>query len=141
MKEIDESLVQAYKNTNYYVYYDSEIIINIGLKNQKLFKLFEDKKLTSASIITAYNPFSEIKTEKQNSLAQFKLKECLRNNNLSFINAMGQDAKNEWPSESSYFIENITKIEAIKLGKEFNQNAIVWIDENIIPQLVFCFEN
>ena len=42
--KIEESLIQAYKKTNYYVYYDSElIIINIGLKNQKLLKLFKDK--------------------------------------------------------------------------------------------------
>ena len=140
--KIEESLIQAYKKTNYYVYYDSElIIINIGLKNQKLLKLFKDKKLTSASIITAYNPFSEIKTEEQNSLAQLKLKESIVDSNLSFINAMGKDAQHKWPNEASYFIEDITKIEAKKLGKEFNQNAIVWIGENIMPELVFCFQD
>ena len=54
---------------------------------------------------------------------------------------MGKDAQHKWPNEASYFIEDITKIEAKKLGKEFNQNAIVWIGENIMPELLFCFQD
>ena len=141
MKKIEDSLIEAYKNTNYYIHHINKITVNIGKKNQQLINLFKDDKITSASIITACNPFSKIMTEEQNLIAQLKLKKLIEDNNLSFMDAMGQDAKLEWPGEASYFIENITKIEAIKMGKEFNQNAIVWIDENIIPELLFCFEN
>ena len=141
MNKIEETLIQAYKNTNYHVYYDNEIIINIGKKNQNLLNLFKDKKLTSASIITACNPFSEIKTKKQNLLAQIKLKGIIEDNNLSYVDAMGQDAEKKWPGEASYFVENITLNKALKIGKILNQNAIVWIDQNIIPELVFCFQN
>ena len=33
MKKIENSLIEAYENTNYHVFYDEEIIINIGKKN------------------------------------------------------------------------------------------------------------
>ncbi len=139
MKKIENSLIEAYENTNYHVFYDEEIIINIGKKNTDLNKLFKDKNLISASIITAYNPFSEIMTDEQNISAQLRLKKILEDSNSFYLNAIGKDPKNKWKGEASFFIENISKENAIKLGRKFNQNAIVWIDQNLIPELILCF--
>lgn len=139
MTKIENSLIEAYENTNYYIYHDTEIIINIAKKNIDLINLFKDKNLISASIITAYNPFSKIMTEEQNLSAQLQLKKMIEDSNLSYLDAIGQDIKKEWPGEPSFFIENISKENAIKLGKKFNQNAIVWVDKNLIPELIFCF--
>ena len=139
MTKIVNSLIEAYENTNYYIYHDTEIIINIAKKNIDLINLFKDKNLISASIITAYNPFSKIMTEEQNLSAQLQLKKMIEDSNLSYLDAIGQDIKKEWPGEPSFFIENISKENAIKLGRKFNQNAIVWVDKNLIPELIFCF--
>ena len=139
MTKIENSLIEAYENTNYYIYHDTEIIINIAKKNIDLINLFKDKNLISASIITAYNPFSKIMTEEQNLSAQLQLKKMIEDSNLSYLDAIGQDIKKEWPGEPSFFIENISKENAIKLGRKFNQNAIVWVDKNLIPELIFCF--
>tara|TARA_B100000963_G_C22550640_1_gene636608 strand:+ start:812 stop:1237 length:426 start_codon:yes stop_codon:yes gene_type:complete len=139
MTKIENSLIEAYENTNYYIYHDTEIIINIAKKNIDLINLFKDKNLISASIITAYNPFSKIMTEEQNLSAQLQLKKMIEDSNLSYLDAIGQDIKKEWPGEPSFFIENISKENAIKLGRKFNQNAIVWVDKNLVPELIFCF--
>ena len=138
MTKIENSLIEAYENTNYYIYHDTEITINIAKKNIDLINLFKDKNLISASIITAYNPFSKIMTEEQNLSAQLQLKKMIEDSNLSYLDAIGQDIKKEWLGEPSFFIENISKENAIKLGKKFNQNAIVWVDKNLIPELIFC---
>ena len=139
MTKIENSLIEAYENTNYYIYHDTEITINIAKKNIDLINLFKDKNLISASIITAYNTFSKIMTEEQNLSAQLQLKKMIEDSNLSYLDAIGQDIKKEWLGEPSFFIENISKENAIKLGKKFNQNAIVWVDKNLIPELIFCF--
>lgn len=139
MKKIENPLIEAYENTNYHVFYDEEIIINIGKKNTDLNQLFKEKNLISASIITAYNPFSEIMTDKQNVSVQLQLKKTLKDSNLFYLNAIGKDPNNKWKGEASFFIENISRENAIKLGRKFNQNAIVWIDQNLIPELILCF--
>ena len=42
MTKIENSLIEAYENTNYYIYHDTEIIINIAKKNIDLINFFKD---------------------------------------------------------------------------------------------------
>ena len=133
-----QSLMDAYERTNYIIFTKPEIHFNISLSNIDLINFCNDNKIKCAAFITAYNPHSKIMTEAKNQLFQSELKLNLLKEKYNYIEGIGQDSKNEWPGEPSYFVLNIAKEDAIIIGKEFKQNAIVWIGKEMLPELVYC---
>ena len=119
-------LFEAYKNTTYLVYSPiGEIDIRIGVMNPLLQQLLLNNSSESWVFITAYNPYSVMQNEDVNTLLNTQLERYLLEKQYLFFKGMGVGDDNSWEPESSFMVLNIRKEDAIKLGRQFKQNAIV----------------
>ena len=74
------------------------------------------------SILTAENPNGIEQDKDINKVKNKELEQRLRSMNLGFIKVKGQYGS----EENSFFIPNITKDEALSLGKMFSQESIIY---------------
>jgi hypothetical protein len=52
------------------------------------------------------------------------------------IDGESSDSIGTWPGEKSFLVLGLDLETAIRLGREFRQNALVWADEDAIPRLI-----
>ena len=127
------SLIEAYKNTKYKVF-EQDMIIEIGEFNQHLDNLLIKYKAVEWAFITAYNPYSKVLSDIENEIRHNNLK-VLTIDYITFEgHGIGEDPT--WEPELSLLIIGITKDEASKIGKKYEQNAIVWGEINSTPELI-----
>jgi hypothetical protein len=142
---------QAYEQAIYEVYNGQETIrVKIGeycppldslivqgdypkglltLKNAPADKDTASRSLTvrhSWAIITASNPYSQILAELENQQRHHKLMKHLQELQLPWLESIGRDQTGIWTPEQSFWILGIKRFEAIAIGRQFEQNAIVY---------------
>lgn len=89
-----------------------------------------------AVFITAWNPFGEKKSAPINNAANDKLKAELEKNGWLVLAGYGANQDNSW-RENSFFAYPVSRQQAIVLCCSYAQNAIVYIDANGMPELIF----
>ncbi len=116
-------LIKLYENAIYYI-----AAINYNLKindyNTILDKFICSYNETSWAIITAYNPQSIVCNIELNKEANDLL--LLEISNFNYFIVESTDVKQKWNTEIGYLILGINLEEATKLGKKYNQRAIVF---------------
>ena len=119
-------LFEAYKNTTYLVYSPiGEIDIRIGVMNPLLQQLLLNNSSESWAFITACNPYSVMQNEDVNTLLNTQLERYLLEKQYLFFKGMGVGDDDSWEPEASFMVLDIRIEDAIKLGRQFKQNAIV----------------
>ena len=79
MRTTAPELIRAYREAHYIVLDEGkEIRLQVGKVNLELARLMSNKNARSASVLTAYNPYSEVKTKQDNKLAQKQLRQRLK---------------------------------------------------------------
>ena len=73
---------------------------------------------------------------KENSNLQKQLDEEIKFRGLNSIPGEGKHPIGDWPGESSFLIFDLSLESAKTLGRKFNQNAVVWCNQDAIPQLI-----
>ncbi len=130
---INDNLIFAYTNTKFHVFIPA-IVIEIGKRNEDLDTLIKKEGQTEWAYLTAYNPFSKELTDKENLERQSQLLSKISDYKFYEGEGVGEDPT--WKPERSILIVGITKNEAISLGREFEQNAIVYGKINEVPELI-----
>jgi hypothetical protein len=133
---IDNALVEAYKDAEYVVFTDTEFVMLVDTYSDPLQQLMTSKPFSQAALITAFNPYSEILDESENLKRQNALSKELNDFGFEFLQGLGRDKERQWPGERSVLVLNIPIDVAKKLGNKYGQNAIIWIEEDAIPQLL-----
>ena len=126
-------LIAAYKNTRYYVF-NTGITICIDENNVLLDALLSKQDAKSWAYITAYNPFSQTFTDEANDARHRLLLQSVAA--FSSFEGEGKGADESWPPEKSLLILGITKEQAIAIGNEYEQNAIVYGEAGQAAQLL-----
>ncbi len=126
LNNLDKELEQAYLNA-YYQVEDPPLAISIGSDHPALDEVLEKRCpcYRSWTLITAYNPGSEIQTDAFNTKKQAQLLQLIRRKGYSFLPAEGGCKENSWPSEKSILIINLPLDEAVELAILFGQKAFV----------------
>ena len=128
MRTISPELIRAYREAHYIVLDEGkEIRLQVGTVNLELERLMSNKNAHTASVLTAYNPYSEVKTKQENELAQTRLRQRLEELGIATLDGIGRDAKEQWESEPSVLALDLTLKEAENLADEYGQNAFIWI--------------
>jgi hypothetical protein len=128
MRTISSELIRAYCEAHYIVLDEGrEIHLQVGTVNLELARLMSNKNAHTASVLTAYNPYSEVKTKQENELAQTRLRQRLKEMGIATLDAIGRDAKEQWEPETSVLALDLTLKEAETLADEYGQNAFIWI--------------
>ena len=132
-------LFEAYKNTTYLVYSPiGEIDIRIGVMNPLLQQLLLNNSSESWVFITAYNPYSVMQDAGVNTILNTQLEDYLSGKRYLFFKGIGVGDDNSWEPEASFMVLNIRKEDAVKLGRQFKQNAIVTGVIGTSAELIDC---
>ena len=133
---IDPQTVQAYKETDYRIDGPMPFVMRIGTECRPLRDLLEKSKADCACFITACNPFSEDVGDLANAERQEKLATALRLRSLAFREGVGRHPDGHCPAEPSFLVIGLSLEAAKTLGRECDQNAIVWSGADAVPQLI-----
>ena len=134
---ISKELLQGYQATCYSIL-NPNIDIYLDKENEALQSFLKEQSFDSWCFITAWNPFSKALSLEENTALNSKLEADLINNTV--FPAAGKDTLGEWPPEISFFVGNISKEQALFLGKKYQQNAIVYGDVTTPATLILLVE-
>ena len=134
--DIPESLLRAYKSTNFEVHADPDFILKIGEFSPELKNLFSKVNYSTGCFITAYNPKSVELPNAENKILQNALYKEFKRSEYHVVNGLGSDPTDQWEGEPSFFVMGISLPEAKIFGRKYRQNAIVWCDASCIPVLI-----
>ena len=135
--EIDQELIEAYRNTRYCVQIDnSQIYVRIGEKSPPLDAWLQTQGHSSWAIITACNPMSQELPEAENERRQNLLKEVLSAGGYSWMEAINIGEEGAWP-EVSLFIAGVDINYIGTLGIAFQQYAIVAGSVGVAAEMLF----
>jgi hypothetical protein len=130
---ISKDLLEGYQATCYSIL-KPNIDIYIGRENEALQSFLNGRHFDSWCFITAWNPFSKALSLEENNVLNKKLEADLIN--YVVFPGAGRDTLGDWPPEISFFVGNITKENAVFLGKKYEQNAIVYGEVEKMAELI-----
>jgi len=128
MSNQKKELEQHYLDTTYSIFIeDKQYDIKIGKILPPAIQGLINKE-SSAVILTAWNPQSQLLSSSANTSRNNQLNSKLKK--YTVYKATGQGNDPSWPAEESYFILGLSIDEADKLAIEFEQYAYVWCENN-----------
>ena len=135
--QIHPDKVRAFMATDYRIGHTSQdIVLTIGQRSERLAALFAANGVDCGAFLTAYNPQSTIQPDAVNDLAHAELAAKLQALGLQAIEGSGSEEGTDWPSEKSYFALGLALEPAMEIGTHFDQDAIVWVGSDAVPQLI-----
>ena len=117
----------AYDATDFIVHADAEFHLAVGSPlPHDLAKLMTEYKVSTAALVTAWNPFSRSLPEPINRLRQQQLMHDLADRGISWVAAEGRDRAGEWPAEPSLLALGLSRQAVDELLARYQQHALVW---------------
>jgi hypothetical protein len=130
-------LHDAYLNTDYHVDApDGPFKLNIDCYSPELDQLHHKSGVSCSLYITAWNPYSEQLTDEKNRTNQQSLISEINGLGFDLIPGRGVAQSGNWPPEDSILVLGCDENSSIALGQKYQQNAVVFIGGNAIPQLI-----
>lgn len=135
--EIPVDKIEAYLDTHYRVGVRPDaFVLRVGQHSPTLASRYAAIGSDCALFITAFNPLGQKQDDAANEAAHARLGEQLRAASDHVIEGEGADPAENWPPEKSYLAFGIDADTARELGRHFQQDAVVWIGNDAIPQLL-----
>ena len=135
--QIHPDKVRAYLATDYRLSHtEHDIILNIGVRSDRLAALFTSSGDACGTFLTASNPRGTIQSDEANERGHAELASMLHDQGIRVIEGSGSEEGTEWPAEKSYFALGLQFDAAKQLGRHFDQDAIVWVGAGAVPQLI-----
>jgi hypothetical protein len=131
--QLDHELLQAYLETEYRA---AELVLRIGESNDGLRQAHAHRGVTSSAFVTAWNPYGQSLSSPENGQRHAQLKQLVYARSWQALEGIGQHPNNGWDGEESLLIFGLSLDHAEVVGRQFEQNAIVWADEDAVPRLV-----
>jgi len=136
MRPVSPDQIAAYRKAEYVVFAMPEIVLRIGEPNPDLDELLEADGAITAAYLTAANPRGEPASVADNDIAGTALHESLLADGLICYGGEGRDPEGRWTPEPSLLVLGISRTRAEAIGREFEQNAIVFVHKGRAPELV-----
>jgi len=133
---INPDLLQSYKSADYHVDAYPSFILKISMHSPELESIYKTSHKHTAAFITAFNPYSQELSSQENKDRNHKLEKLIQSLGFDYIHGEGKCGDGDWDGEKSFLIFDISQEQASEIGKEFEQNAIVWCDKDAIPHLL-----
>jgi len=125
---LPSALLDAYKATDFPIV-DPAITLRVGQPSAQMDAELCAKSATRASVVTAYNPFSEDTDPRANDLRQQMLRSALQSAGLDVRVAEGRDPSGIWPPEPSLLVMGTDPTLEVRLLRDYEQHAIVVIGQ------------
>lgn len=135
--EISTDLIATYRTADYRVECGiAAFTLHIDQYSEPLARLFAASAHQCAVFITACNPCSQPQSLEVNRAVQTRLRDELSCLTDQVIVGTGSDPAGAWPVEESFLALGVDLAAAMVLGRQFGQNAIVWVGADAIPRLI-----
>jgi hypothetical protein len=135
--QIHPDKLRAYEATDYRLgHTDQDIVLTILKRSERLATLFAANGVNCGAFLTAYNPQGTIQSDAANAQGHAELASKLQELGVQAIEGSGSEEGTEWPAEKSYFALGLALELAKAIGTHFDQDAIVWIGPDAVPQLI-----
>ena len=135
--QIHPDKVRAFLATDYRLGHTTQdIVLTIGQPSERLAALFISSGVACGAFITAYNPRGTVQADAANDKAHAQLSAKLSELRLQVIEGSGSEEGTDWPAEKSYFALGPALEPAKAIGTHFDQDAIVWVGPDAVPQLI-----
>ena len=128
-------LLDAYRNAEYAVFADVEVVMRIGEQNPSVDALISTEGATTAAFVTAANPRGDKRSDMENGVANAALQNFVAAAGYPHFWGEGRDPEGSW-SEPSFLVIGIYRANAEALGQLFEQNAIVFCEIGRAPELI-----
>ncbi len=139
---LDKRLILAYLRTTYRCFppYGGGIKggvfdLKIGTLHFDFDRWLEQQNFRHFAFITAWNPGSQPLTTAENERRNWKLEKELYDLAKKVIPGVAEGDDKNWPPEPGFFILDISPENAVNLGWEFGQNALVFGQKEGVPEL------
>jgi hypothetical protein len=134
-----DALQDAYLHTTYYlVDGNDELPLRIGKPDARLDRLLLQHACTAWAFVSAWNPLSRRTPKAQNEAAHQRLESIVAACGWLHFQGHGTGDRTDWPPEPGLFILGIPLDEALRLGRQFAQLAILAGVRGGAPELHFC---
>jgi hypothetical protein len=128
-------LLESYRSAHYVVFGKKELVLRVGRPSAELDAILEVERASSAAFITAANPRGKRQDDEANRAACAALQKKVAPEYLCYAGE-GRDPAGKWAAEPSLLVIGIRRDVAEALGREFRQNAIVFLEKGKAPELV-----
>ena len=139
MTSVTAEKIEAYRTTDYMVEISGcFFVLRIGCISNELHNLYKNTSEASALFITAYNPEGSLQSDDENMAAHAALGAYLRSLTPHVFEGEGKGTGDNacWPGEKSFLALGLDHETAVTLGRKLRQDAVVWVGENAIPELL-----
>jgi hypothetical protein len=133
---IDPATLAAYRQTEYRVFGAIPAVLRVGARCPELVLLHAAYNTRCSAFLTACNPLGAIVAEAVNRQRQEALAAQLSQLKLPSLEGVGLHPTSGWPGEPSYLVPGLSRAAAQQLGRQFEQNAIIWAGAAAIPELI-----
>jgi hypothetical protein len=133
---IEPELIKSYLSMHYHVCAARPFFLEIGKQSCMLsfwHKIFE---VNCSAFITAYNRYDKYQTSHENKLRHKQLQTDMEKACLPVIDGYCQDEVGKNDKVEYSLIFGISLKESKEVGNKYTQNAIVYCEEDLIPQLI-----
>lgn len=125
------TIEEAYRATDYVVFTEStSTVIRIGKKSSAVDRLLLRFHCRSAAYVTAWNPYGKTLSNIQNGNRHRQLIAQMRARGQSYLMGEGRGEIGDWPPELSILVFGVDQRRAEAIGRDFRQNAIVYVELN-----------
>jgi hypothetical protein len=133
--------LQAYRETHYEVHADDALgsaafSLKIDAVCEELMKVYAHHEVDCSAYLTACNPYSDLRDENRNPARQAALHAEIEKRGLRCFPGFGKHPTGPWPGEDSFLVLGLSLEDAKALGRQFEQNAIVWCGADAVPKLI-----
>jgi hypothetical protein len=135
---IAEELLCAYAATDFVVFdRGEEWILKVGQTSPRIDALLDRYGVTTATIVTAFNPRSRVLSPEVNMARHRSLVQLLEDGGLPFLYGEGRDPTGRWIAEAECIVFGISLAEGLEIARRFDQNAVAFIERGKAPRLEF----
>ncbi|WP_236981022.1 DUF3293 domain-containing protein [Membranihabitans maritimus] len=127
----------AYNKALYYLI-DPDIILKVGENSKSLDQYLWYREASSITIMTGFNPFSQIATAGENRRNQFHLQQLVQSLELPFTEGINIDPKGDFPNEYTIGVFDMAFYTGIQIARTFRQRAIFYYPFKGEGRLVWC---
>ena len=129
----DQQLIVAYLRTTYRVL-QPLFDLRIGVLNKDFDLWLAEQRVERYTFITAWNPFSREASLEENHRRNEQLEKELTARSKQVLPAVGT-GDGDWPPERSFCALDLSREDALLLGRQFEQNALVFGRTGAVPEL------
>jgi hypothetical protein len=136
---MDDALFAAYRNTSFFV--DTprgRLSLRVGDASLELDALLAAYGARTWAYLTGFNPGSILLTHDENHRRHQRLELEVKRRGYTAFPGEGVGDDGQWPPERSLLIFGIARDDAILLGREFGQHAVVYGERGTPAMLLPC---